>query len=373
MQRRVTTQDISWFLDLYNNNQLDLDPPYQRRSVWAAKDRRFFLDTIFRGFPSPSIFLHKTTNEHGKNRYHVVDGKQRLETIINFVNNKIGIDKKFGDARLDNKKWKHIQSDEDLNLRKKLWDYVIPVEFIDINVEEPGIYVNEVFDRLNRNSRKLVEQELRHAKYDGWFITFAENEAKTGEWKKLKVSTRARARRMKDVQFISELMIIILMKGVCGFDQAKIDSYYAEYDDPFDDDFSYDFNEEIIKSAVDKTKQYLIECEEKGEIITKYAKDYKHFYSLWAVISLNIKRLLPVDQFIATYSDFMNKVERFKDPSFIESYSIDQTDPNLHNSYKYYMASVGANTEEPQRKTRNAILLNTLFSDEIYNEDSAIN
>jgi hypothetical protein len=47
MQRRPTTQDISWFLDLYKNGQLDLDPPYQRRSVWSRKHRRFFLDTIF--------------------------------------------------------------------------------------------------------------------------------------------------------------------------------------------------------------------------------------------------------------------------------------------------------------------------------------
>jgi hypothetical protein len=35
VDRRVTTQDISWFLDLDNNKQLNLDPPYQRRSVWT--------------------------------------------------------------------------------------------------------------------------------------------------------------------------------------------------------------------------------------------------------------------------------------------------------------------------------------------------
>jgi hypothetical protein len=59
LKRRVTTQDVSWFLDLYRNNQLILDPPYQRRSVWSPKDRRFFLDTILRGYPSPQIFLYK--------------------------------------------------------------------------------------------------------------------------------------------------------------------------------------------------------------------------------------------------------------------------------------------------------------------------
>jgi hypothetical protein len=38
MKRRPTTQDISWLLDLARNKQLDLDPPYQRRSVWTNKD-----------------------------------------------------------------------------------------------------------------------------------------------------------------------------------------------------------------------------------------------------------------------------------------------------------------------------------------------
>ncbi len=83
MQRRPTTQDISWFLDLYKNGQLDLDPPYQRRSVWSPKDRRFFLDTIFRGYATPAIYLHKEMDEKGSVKHAVVDGKQRLETIIN--------------------------------------------------------------------------------------------------------------------------------------------------------------------------------------------------------------------------------------------------------------------------------------------------
>src|ERR1700686_3045961 len=74
MQRRPSTQDLTWLLDLHQNKQLDLDPPYQRRSVWTRRDKQFFLDTIFRNYPSPAIFLHKTITEAGKATYHVVDG-----------------------------------------------------------------------------------------------------------------------------------------------------------------------------------------------------------------------------------------------------------------------------------------------------------
>ena len=71
MHRRLTTQDLTWLLDLNQNNQLDLDPPYQRRSVWTRNDKQFFLDTIFRNYPSPAIFLHTTIDETGKSTYHV--------------------------------------------------------------------------------------------------------------------------------------------------------------------------------------------------------------------------------------------------------------------------------------------------------------
>ena len=69
MRRQPTTQQITWFLDLYRNNQLDLEPPYQRKSVWSSKDRKFFLDTIFRNYPAPPIFIHRTVNDQGYTKY----------------------------------------------------------------------------------------------------------------------------------------------------------------------------------------------------------------------------------------------------------------------------------------------------------------
>jgi uncharacterized protein with ParB-like and HNH nuclease domain len=137
-------------------------PPYQRKSVWTAGDRRFFLDTIFRDYPCPPIYLHKTIDEKGGAVYHVVDGKQRIETVINFATqNKIRLPKDFGDARLDNKRWKDILGDTDL--RNRFLNYVFSVEYFD-DVE--GALVNEIFARMNKNSRRLTQQELRNARFD---------------------------------------------------------------------------------------------------------------------------------------------------------------------------------------------------------------
>jgi len=353
VERRVTTQDISWFLDLYSNDQLDLDPPYQRRSVWSPKDRRFFLDTIFRGYPSPSIFLHKQVID-GKTKYFVVDGKQRLETILRFAENKIAIDKDYGDTRLAGKKWKIIRRDE--TLARAFWDYVIPVE--QTNIVETNL-VNEIFDRLNRNARKLVEQELRHAKFEGWFITFVERESESSEWEKLGVVTAARAKRMKDVQFLSELLIVQLKGEVGGFDQEEITNFYANYDDLSDLDAPFD--EEASKAQFDNTKKYLLALEKYGSLVTKYASDFTNLYSLWAIVCLNVNKLPKPKEFATKYATFMEEVGGYRNEEHYAKAISSGMTPSTSATLKYYQNSTGASTEPPQRQERHRALLSAIF------------
>lgn len=355
MNRRVTTQDVSWFLDLHANNQLDLNPPYQRRSVWSPKDRRYFLDTIFREFPSPSIFLHKETAGDGRTIYRVVDGKQRLETIINFTLDRIAIDKEYGDSRLAGKKWKHIRQDP--GLARRFWDYVLPVEFI--NVAEAANYVNEVFDRLNRNSRRLVAQELRHAKYAGWFISFVEEESLDPGWQGLGVVTTARAKRMSDVQFLSELLIVLLKGEIGGFDQGEIDDFYARYDDPTED-LEEGFHEEELRKRFADTKNWLLELEADRSLVATHAKDFKDLYSLWAVIILKPKAVASIADFGEKYEQFMQEVEELKGQEDLDTFLETQDRKSYHSALRYFQNSIGANTEQPQRVARHEALLSLL-------------
>ncbi|MHB8790168.1 MAG: DUF262 domain-containing protein [Desulfobulbaceae bacterium] len=347
MERRVTTQDVSWFLDLYHQDQLDLDPAYQRRSVWNPKDRRFFLDTIFRGYPSPSIFLNKVIDDSGKTVYAVVDGKQRLETIFNFVKNKIYIDKNYGDVRLDGKRWKDLQEHNDLKM--KFWNYVLPVEFINIT-DDPTLLVKQVFDRLNRSSSKLVEQELRHAKYDGWFITFIEDEIINDIWTALRVYTRARAKRMKDVQFLSELLLVVLKQDVQGFDQEALNEAYAYYDvlDEPDNEIEVDDFVAIFNFVRD----FLYKVENHNQVVSTYSRDFKDFYSLWSVAVLHHDRLNNAANFADKYLAFMQQVDLLRKYESLETQGRDQGQVFSPEIVKYYQNSIGANTEFPQRKAR---------------------
>lgn len=351
MARNIAPQDVTWFLDLNERGRLDLSPPYQRRSVWSPKERKYFLDTVFHGYPCPPLFLYKSISDNGVTTFHVVDGKQRLETIINFANNKLSIPADFHDQTLAGKKFKQL----DVEQKKIFWNYQFAVELLDV---VDSATVKEIFGRYNRTAKNLEAQELRHAKYDGWFATFAEEEAKKAEWSRIGVSTTARARRMKDIQFISELMIAVFLNGeIIGFDQEKIDEYYANYEIPLE--YDADFSEEAFTEKFERIKSRILNFEDVSNTITTYAKSSTHFFTLWCVLCNND---LPYDAtMIEKYRVFMGRVQEISQSETPQNFLNDDNRDIYKKPFQYFENSRGANTEQPQRKERNDILFEYLM------------
>ncbi|WP_299939217.1 DUF262 domain-containing protein [uncultured Nitratireductor sp.] len=338
MARTISPQDVSWFLDLNDKKQLDLDPPYQRRSVWTLKDKRFFIDTILNGYPAPPIFLHKSLDDHGRSTYHVVDGKQRLQTIIDFAANKICIPGDFADVSLQKKRWNDLQRET----KEKFWNYVLIVEMLP-SVNEAAI--RDTFERINRNSRKLERQEIRHAKYDGWLISEAEAEADKSEWKNFGIVTTARAKRMSDVQFISELFAINLKGQINGFDQDWLDELYAEYEEPEENGV---FVEDDFRQTIEGTKGIIEQLVETQPDIKNHLKVLAHFYTLWGFLSLKTNPDFDPAAFAPIYLDFMKKVT-----AVIKAAGGEEEQDTPEDSVRIYAAnSRGASTDLTPRQTR---------------------
>ena len=75
---------INQLVLMFRENQINLNPGFQRRSVWTSVDRRRLIQSIVSGYPLPSIFLYRRS-VNGRLIYDVIDGKQRLETLFMFV------------------------------------------------------------------------------------------------------------------------------------------------------------------------------------------------------------------------------------------------------------------------------------------------
>jgi hypothetical protein len=342
MDRKPSLQDITWLLELRRFERLDLNPPYQRKSVWSLGERQRFLDTILNNYPSPAIFLHKTFDDDGRATYHVVDGKQRLETILAFVDGRIRVGRDFGDARVESKKWSQLE--EFPGVRKAFWNYQLVVEQLD-DIQEP--LVREIFERLNRNSRKLERQEMRHARFDGWLITHLEAQAEDTVWVNLRVSSRARAKRMSDVQILSELAALLINGEVSGFDQDNLDALYANFENP--DDVA-DFDSQAFEEKFAAASAYLNEMALAWPELVARTSSLNHLYVLWAVVVLDAIGVVEPDVMAVRYRAFIERYEdvRAKD---IEDPTRDRSaeDPLV---LKYVQASTGPSTEPPQRLAR---------------------
>lgn len=346
MARTISPQDVSWFLDLNQKRQLDLDPPYQRRSVWSLKDKRFFIDTILNGYPAPPIFLHKSLDDHGRATYHVVDGKQRLETIIDFANNKIRIPDDFVDINLQKKRWDDLTRET----KEKFWNYVLIVEMLP-TINEAAI--RDTFERINRNSRKLERQEIRHAKYDGWFINEVETESENDDWKNFGVVTTARAKRMLDVQSISELFAINLKRRLHGFDQDWLDELYAEYEEPAENS---SFVQEDFLKDVRETKDKITQLIGLQPDVKVHLKAFANFYTLWGFLTLSTNENFDLDAFALSYIEFMHQVAET-----IRTIGEGGDTSKVDESVLVYAAnSRGASTDYTPRKARHQKLTHAM-------------
>jgi hypothetical protein len=238
---------------------------------------------------------------------------------------------------------------------------------------------NEVFFRVNRSQKQLTPQELRHARYDGWFINRAEREVEDLTalpglfWKNIKVSTSQKNKRMKDVEFISILMLLILEKRFVGFPQSDIDVLYGRYNfelselpdneddlelDPDDDDpylFLTKEDVEAFENRFSYLKDFVSKMEEENQCITHHAKRLTtDLYSLWALLALsNIADNRTPQEMAGIFDSFLSQV----DEVFVAVKQGDDitTYPDVIMTYTY--SSMGAATEEDHRKKRHDSLL----------------
>ena len=143
----------------------------QRNSAWKEEDRVELIDTIINGYPIPPIFISSGVLDEEKmqNIYHVLDGRQRLETIEMFIN---------GEFEYDNRNYKNLEKE----IRVKILNYFIPLITIDdSNVTQ----LKEIFKRLNKTAIKLNKMEITSSQYFEYsFMIFSKLAVSTKHYKK---------------------------------------------------------------------------------------------------------------------------------------------------------------------------------------------
>lgn len=219
---------INDFLEWSHTDQLILNPSFQRKSVWTDNAKSYLMDTIVRGKPIPKLFIRQQLNiQTKKSVREVVDGQQRLRTIMGYLNDGFQISKKhnpeFGGLYF---------SQLDADTQANILNYELAVDLL---VNMPDAEVLDIFGRLNSYAVLLNEQEKINSDHFGPFKLLADRLAHSNNafWLDNGILTNQQILRMGDVAIVADLLISMI-EGIRSKKQLK--SYYDRYEKEFNHD-----------------------------------------------------------------------------------------------------------------------------------------
>lgn len=369
------TLTIGELRDKFKNNQINLDPPYQRKPAWKTKQRLLLLSSLFNGIPIPALIFHKHFDPRTKKDvYDVLDGKQRVETILHFIEQ----EKIRGEETLyvefinphndkkdylyfDELRLKKVNKDYE-NILEKFWRYEIPIieyegdltDFFGRNVAS-----KEVFVRINSTGSPLKKHEIRHARFAGHFFNLG-NELErrysnllVNKWH---ISSKSDLERYLVHEYILELCTAIHFHSYSDR-RKKLDELLSSH--------HWSVREiNQIKSGFKKIFDWIADIFPKDSIKTTRFKNKSDFYSLFVVlVNLLNKGYVTNDRksnrTAGTFLiDFSKQIQKL-DPK-IKAYDIPRLTSTEQKLFQYVISTRQSTDSVKNRETRHNYLMTVL-------------
>ena len=223
---RVTKKDFSVYelYRKYKKKQLILEVDFQRNTVWKSKQKCELIESILMGLPLPIFYFKQQNNS----TYVVVDGKQRLSTLFEFLNNDFTLKSLKILQFLNGRKFEDLTAELGI-YQSQLEDYQVYSHVI--LPPTPDKILFDIFDRVNRGGTKLNKQEIRNALYHGRGLDMITNIAKSTEFEEATRIEHKKDTRMKGAYLITRfLSFYLLLNDLLIKDGAKYE-YTGDLDD----------------------------------------------------------------------------------------------------------------------------------------------
>lgn len=214
----VTSRDwtVETIVNQIEKGNIDLNPKFQRRNAWDDTRRSRLIESLIIGMPVPEIVLAENPEEKGA--FIVIDGKQRLTTIIGFINKSNLIQQYW-----DKPKLKGLKTRKDLNgatfdelNSKNKWlselkrfnNHDIRCTIITGLKSQDVLY--DIFYRLNTNSVPLSTQELRQVLNKGAFADYLIEVTSTKQPLHKVIGLQGPDNRLRDAELILRFIAFYL-------------------------------------------------------------------------------------------------------------------------------------------------------------------
>lgn len=218
-----------------------LDSDFQREDVWDKNRKAELVESVLMGLPLPVFYFNQ--DKYGK--LIVIDGRQRLTALFEFMDDKYKLRKLKILSDLNDKFFSQLSP----VLQSRIEDYQIQAHVI--MPPTPDRIKFDIFDRVNRGGMMLNKQEIRNALYQGNATRFLNELVKSTVFSCATGKAFAREKRMKDKYLITRFLAIYMYQHQW---LKNDDGSLYEYKDDIDDllgrtmDYMNHMTEEELKN-----------------------------------------------------------------------------------------------------------------------------
>lgn len=336
---------------------LELQPDYQRRSLWNQHAKIMLIDSILENIPIPKIYIAASIKDGNTHRI-VIDGQQRITAILEFLDNQYSLLKPYTGLYFGNK-----FKDLPLNIQSKILSYRLDFnEFENYSDDE----IRKIYNRVNKYTVALNKQELRRADFPGDFLETSEELSTEDFFENSKIFTPTNIRRMQDVEFVSELLLILL-NGIQD-KKKNLDNYYIDFSKWDKDDLNS--TKQRFKSILNDIS--LIFNEAKFPIYKSRFKQKSDFYSLFAAINdlhirkctINLENLGHLEKELAELNEWITPDREGMFGEYAIKCVSDANSKNSREWRKSFLLNYIEGTYNPdENKMKRILFFNNLHSD----------
>ena len=167
MQKQIDydTKDypIELLVNKFNKGEFFI-PPYQRKFIWQNKNRDLFIESVLLGLPIPFMFF----GDCDSGKMEIIDGAQRIQTLVEFVNNRLQLNDLKKLTSLNGFKFNDLPESQ----QKKLLNRTLRVIVLEDNT--PNDVRQDLFNRINTTGIPANGSEVRRGSYPGKLTDFIE-------------------------------------------------------------------------------------------------------------------------------------------------------------------------------------------------------